>query len=95
MAGNANSGARKQKVIREALMLALGDDAEAPMRTKMDKIVRAHITKALEGDMPAIKEIYDRIDGKTPQAIIGGDEDDPAINIINRIERVILGAKNT
>ena len=44
----------------------------------MDAIVRAHMAKALEGDIPAIKEIYDRIDGKVPQAIVG-DEDHPGV----------------
>lgn len=57
MAGNANSGPRKMKEMRDALRLALKDDLEAPVRNKMDAIVRAHVTKALEGDM-AGKLVY-------------------------------------
>jgi hypothetical protein len=75
MAGNENSGPRKTKEMRDALRLALKDDINAPVRHKMDAIVRAHVSKALEGDMAAIKEIYDRIDGKVAQAIVGDDEE--------------------
>jgi hypothetical protein len=76
MAGNANSGNRKTREMRDALRLALKDDVEAPVRNKMDAIVRAHIKKALEGDIPAIKELYDRVDGKVPQGVVGGDDPD-------------------
>lgn len=68
-------GKPKQKEMRDALRLALRDDVDAPPRNKMDAIVRAHVEKALEGDMAAIKEIYDRIDGKVAQAIVGDDEE--------------------
>jgi Family of unknown function (DUF5681) len=78
---NANPGGRpKTKIIRDGLMLAVNDDPEKPIRTTLDAIYRAHIKKALDGDVPAIKEIYDRIDGKVPQAVIG-DDDEPGIKI--------------
>lgn len=32
-----------------------------------------------QGDVQAIKEIADRLDGKAVQAIVGGDEDDAPI----------------
>lgn len=41
-----------------------------------------------QGDVPAIREIADRLDGKVAQAIVGDDELDP-INIVARIERII------
>jgi hypothetical protein len=91
MAGNENSGTRKTKEMRDALRLALRDDVDAPVRNKMDAIVRAHVTKALEGDMAAIKEIYDRIDGKVPQGVVGGDEGDNPISLIHEIKRTIIG----
>jgi hypothetical protein len=31
----------------------------------------------LKGDVPAIREIADRLDGRVPQAIVGDDESDP------------------
>ena len=43
---------------------------------------------AMAGDMQAIKEFGDRVDGKAPQAVsLGGDPDNP---LVQRIERVIV-----
>jgi hypothetical protein len=51
----------------------------------MDGIVDALITKALEGDMPAIKEVADRLDGKPRQQVdLGGqDGENPLVTAIN------------
>lgn len=42
----------------------------------------------MRGETASIKEVGDRLDGKPAQAIIGGDEDDPPIHAITRIEIV-------
>jgi len=34
-----------------------------------------------KGDVPSIKEIADRLDGKVPQGVIGGDEGDAPVEI--------------
>jgi len=70
-------------------LAALGEDHKA-----LRAIARSLIAAASEGKMDAIKEIGDRMDGKPAQAVIGGDEDDPAINLLHRIERVIVNAPN-
>ena len=36
--------------------------------------VRATFAKAKEGDVAAMREISDRLDGKVPQAIVGADD---------------------
>ncbi len=92
MAGNANSGRRQEKPFRDALRMelaAIGEDSKA-----LREIAKSLIASATEGKMDAIKEIADRIDGKVPQAIVGDDEADP-INILQRIERVIVDANTT
>ena len=92
MAGNANSGRKQEKPFRDALRLelaAIGEDSKA-----LRKIAQSLIASATEGKMDAIKEVADRIDGKVPQAIVGDDEADP-INILQRIERVIVDANTT
>ena len=90
MAGNANSGRRNtEKPFRDALrmqILAAGDDHKA-----LRSVAQALLDKAMEGDMQAIKELADRMDGKVPQAVVGDDEHD-AINLVHRIERVIVNS---
>jgi hypothetical protein len=87
---SGNPGGRpKEKPFRDALrMEALADqDAPVPKRS-LRAIARALLLKAANGDVPAIKEVGDRLDGKAVQAIVGDDEHDPVR--INRIERVIV-----
>ncbi len=45
------------------------DDAKG--KTKLDRIVLALVSQACDGDVPAIKEIGDRLDGRVPQAVMG------------------------
>ena len=84
--GNPN-GLKLRKIVREALTRAVLDDVGAPMppKTKLDAIVAGHLAKALEGDVPAIKEVYDRLEGKVPQGIVGGDEGDNPISLVSTI----------
>jgi len=75
MAGNANSGPKREKPFRDALLMELltaGEDHKT-----LRRIARAVISKAEQGDIQAIKEIADRMDGKVPQGIEGGDSDKP------------------
>jgi hypothetical protein len=61
------------KPFREALRLAVkrnGDD-KAKGKTKLDRIAAQLVTVAMDGDVPAAKEIADRLDGKVPQALTG------------------------
>lgn len=44
-------------------------------KTKLDMLATVLIREAIDGDVPALKEIADRLDGKVPQALVGGDED--------------------
>jgi hypothetical protein len=76
---------KKPRLITQKLIARLNDAGGAAL----DRVIAALLAKAQEGDVPAIKEVFDRVDGKVPQAVIGGDEDDPAINLVHRIERVI------
>lgn len=80
MAGNANSGRKQEKPFRDALRMelaAVGDDQKA-----LRLIARKLINMAMEdGKLDAIKELADRTDGKVPQAVIGGDEDDQPVRI--------------
>jgi hypothetical protein len=54
---------------------------------KLRRVARALIDKAMDGDVSAIKEVADRLDGRVPQ-LVGGDRENPVQ--FQRIERVIV-----
>ncbi len=61
-------GAKREKLMRDALIVSLKRQAEKGLKTKQLQVVaEALVVKAMEGDVPAIKEIFDRVDGKVPQ----------------------------
>jgi hypothetical protein len=87
MAGNANSG-RRERPFADALrmeLLAAGED-----HRKLRAIARKLIDKAEDGDMQAIKEFADRLDGKVPQGLIGGDDGDPAMKFVGEFRRTYV-----
>jgi hypothetical protein len=92
MAGNANSGPKKEKPFRDALRLelaAVGEDHKA-----LRAVARNLVAMAMNGEkLDAIKELADRMDGKVPQAVVGDDDFDP-IKLVHRIERVIVDPAN-
>ncbi len=77
-----------EKTFANMLRVAI-KEAHAEHGDKLRAVAEALVTKAMTGDVPAIKEIADRLDGKVPQAIVGDDDSDP-INLVHRIERVIV-----
>jgi hypothetical protein len=70
--GNPEGGRikKKYKEAIERALTALGNGDPDITRTK---IAAAHIARALQGDMAATKELYDREDGKVTQTIAGDD----------------------
>ena len=81
----------KEKSFANMLNIAI-KEAHDEGRDKLRAIADKLVDLAISGELQAIKEIADRIDGKPAQAIIGGDEDDPAISFVGRIERAIIRA---
>src|SRR4029077_15277260 len=63
-----------EKLIGEALSLSLHREAEKGEPTKrLQFVADALVDAAIKGDVGAAKEIFDRIDGKLPQAVTGED----------------------
>lgn len=73
-------------------LLAEQDQATPGKKGSLRYIARQLLIRAGE-ETAAAREVGDRLDGKPAQAIIGGDEDDPEMKIITRIERVLIEAK--
>lgn len=74
-----SKGGKPDKLMRDALMVALNReavDADGQKTKKLNIIAAKLVELAVSGDIQAIKEISDRVDGKPAQAIVG-DPDQP------------------
>lgn len=62
-------GGKPDKLMRDAIMVALQREAEKGGKTKKLYVIADKLVdKAMEGDIQAIKEICDRVDGRPPQS---------------------------
>lgn len=85
-----NQNAAKAKIWHAAILRALERRKPANERIQaIDELADKLLDLVAAGDLPALKEFGDRLDGKPAQSIIGGGEDDPPIRVA-RIELVDL-----
>lgn len=68
-AGRPKDSKEKQTLVKEQALLILRERVLA----EIEPIATALIEKAKTGDVPAIKELFDRAFGKAPQALTGPD----------------------
>lgn len=87
-----NQNAAKPKIWGEAIRRAIARRQEGDLSKGLDVLADKLVDAAAAGEVWALTEVGNRLDGKPPQAIIGGDEDDPAIKI-QEVKRVIVRAK--
>lgn len=81
-----NDNARQGRIWRDTLRRALLAEDGKNLRAIADALV----LKAAEGDVAAIKEIGDRIDGKVAQPVGIGQDPDAGPVEIQRVERVLV-----
>ena len=82
-------GQQRDKIYREALRLELADMSEGIDLKKLREIARVHIEKAAAGDMQAIKELADRLDGKPAQMLEhSGPDSEPITKVVNEFVHV-------
>ena len=62
-----NQYAAKDRLWRAAILRALEARSRVDQVQALDKIAEAMLSKAAEGDLTAIKELGDRLDGKSMQ----------------------------
>jgi ribosomal protein L17 len=65
------------KPFTRALLAALEESAAGADAPNLRRIIESLITKAIDGDLSAIREIFDRIDGKAPTAAAGAAGEEP------------------
>lgn len=79
MAANNNpKGQIRAKPYREALQRAIARAEQSSSPHALDRIADNHLKQCARGDMSAIKELADRIDGKVPTPVVG-DSDHPGV----------------
>jgi hypothetical protein len=96
--GRPPGSQNKDKPFRDALRMeaALAEKGEpTPAKPGSLRFIARQLLERAGEDTVSAKEIGDRFDGKPAQAVIGGDEDDPAIRMVHRIERVIVDPQST
>lgn len=93
-----NQNARKAKVWEQALKRALARYSGESVDAGLDKLADRMVKAAAEGDDAAwhtiIEKIGDRLDGKPAQALVGGDEEDNPIRLVQKVERVVVRPKD-
>ena len=87
--GNQNAS-KSKRIFTAALKRVL---TQAP--NEVDDIVNMLIGKAKEGEPWAVKELIDRVDGKAPQPLTGGDDDENPITVKEILIRAIAPDRST
>ncbi len=95
--GNATSrGQQRDKPFRDALrmeaQLADNNELSPAHRGSLRWIARKMLERAGE-ETAAAKEVADRLDGKIPTPVVGDDDHAP-VNVLHRIERIIVDPEN-
>jgi|SRR6185312_11506589 len=89
-----NQNAARAKVWRAAIERALERRKPANKRIKaIDELADKLLEECAGGNLSALQELGNRLDGKPPQAIIGGEEGDPPLKF-QEVKRVIIRAKS-
>lgn len=90
-APKGNNNAAKAKIwtaaIERALEKRLGDRIQA-----LDDLAEKLLKKCDEGDLQALKELGDRLEGK-PNQSISGDPENP-LHVVTKVVREIVDAAN-
>lgn len=65
-------GSKPDKIIRDALIIELNrmaEDEDGQKVKKVNRIVAKLVTAGMDGKIDAIKEIFDRVEGKATQPV--------------------------
>lgn len=76
-----SAGSKPDKLMRDALMLELNEEMKLVVEgktvtfRKFRLVARGMVNAAIKGDVPAGREIFDRVDGKVATPIQGPGKD--------------------
>jgi hypothetical protein len=75
--GNRSGIPKRPRIVTQRLIAILNETDEDNI-PKLHRLASALYNRAIEGDVAAIKEVIDRVEGKVPQPI-AGDPDNPLV----------------
>ena len=81
-APNQAVGPKSDKIWRDAVMRAVKRRETDKDPQALEKLADTLVTTALTGDVSALKEIGDRLDGKPAQAVQHQGEDGGALTVV-------------
>lgn len=81
-----NTNAAKAKVWADAIRYVLAEaEREETPRLRLRELARILVSRAADGDLSALKELGDRLDGKPAQAVAVTGEDGGAVEMSLRV----------
>jgi len=89
-----NQNATRGRIWRQAIERALEKRSKAATIEALDELAEKLLVAAESGEGWALKELGDRLEGKPAQAIIGGNEDDPPIQVAEIVIRAVDAARD-
>ena len=88
-APKGNNNAAKAKVWTAAIERALEARSKLEGKKLMDEAAQALVDKAIDGDVSALRELGDRLEGKPGQSMtLSGDENNPVRYSVIEIKAV-------
>lgn len=71
------SGRPKDRPWKDAIRKALRRAEDIGDRRQLDQLAWTILGKAADGDISALQEVANRLDGRVPQPVVGDDDSDP------------------
>jgi hypothetical protein len=85
--GNRNSGRKKnEKVIAQNLAILLDEIDPVYERKRMMNVLHKLVEQSEEGDMTAMKELFDRLEGKVTQTTQNETKITGKLELVKRLE---------
>lgn len=89
-----SGGGKPDKLMRDALLLELNQEvkqAGGKITKRLRVVARKLVDRAEQGDVPAIKEIFDRVDGRVPLPQHVSNPEGGPVNVLAQLLRTIDG----
>jgi hypothetical protein len=78
MGTRRTAGRDPDKLLRDALLISLNRRVDKGNSTKrFQKVADALVDAAMKGELTALREIFDRVDGKFPNGTVGNGKKVP------------------